>query len=56
MSRNKNSNKKASNVSSKNAHRPIRGGCYWGETGGLEKFQNTRRQARRVWAKEDRQY
>lgn len=56
MSRNKNNAKKVSRNSSKNAFRPIRGSCYWGEIGGVEKFQNTRRQARRVWAREDKRY
>jgi len=58
MSRNfkKYANKVSRSSSHKNAHRPVRGSCYWGETGGIEKFQNTRRQARRVWAREDKQY
>jgi hypothetical protein len=42
--------------SSKKAHPPVRGGRYWGEIGGVEKFKRTRRQARRAWAREDRQY
>jgi hypothetical protein len=56
MSRNKNSSKKGSRVSSKNAPRPIRGSRYLEEIGGIEKFKNTRRQARRVWAREDNRY
>ena len=56
MSRNKNNAKQVSHISSKKIHRPIRGGRYWGEIGGIEKFKYSRRQARRTWAREDNQY